>query len=808
MKKYFLFGVFVLAGIFVFASSAQAIVCNPANPDDLSRNCSENVICPSENNTTHTTYGCMTPAGCSAPAPTQCGTSNYTVQSINGVSVVPPQTGANTIVPVTIQTQTVAPITLAPLGSNNVNVVKSHAFCVPGTEFNTQPYGDGVTYTGCYNLDHQLINVCRGTETVGACAPQRIDPVAAAAAAVASGPGCKAVENSMGGAVDRATGLGYFYTVSCPGASGGSGSGSVGTGSGATGVARISPTVQQTIQQAQNTIFNSITSAINTAEGQFRANAGLPPLTGGSSAAGSGTGSSGSGSSSSTGSGSGTSGASACFSLDYDLSLGANGSFVINLTSVLVSEGLLSQTQGTFDQKVQSAVIAYQEKHASDILTPAGLTKGTGFVGVNTRNYINKHVAGCTPSKGDLTYDFDTAVIGGIPTATFRYLAVKTNAYGWVKWSEIEGYDALGNKIKPVTAYASGSNIDVNSKGILDVIDGNINTFWNSGGNRRMPYGPLLEIFSPWVVVDFGSVQTFSKIRLYNTGDGGGQNRVYVSSDMKNFSELWRFTSGGQGGKWQEYAFLPYSGDPSVALSVNGSTSVTVQEKGPLAYNWNIGNADIVEAQFTGGTDYPLTYVGSADLCDLRYHLRAILPLYSFMLNPILPAISDLDTGAGSQKVDDLTPTTECRVGRTYTYQIRATQSRTGKTTTASVNIKIPGNTKLTDLWQIVGALNSFDATHVTMNTVSVSAGTTQNIPVWMYGELTIGPEVVVSVDSTSPGVTAVYTTGSGENNQYVRQIGSLSVTTSSGTSFPAEIKLKSTFAGDTKYTTIRLNNN
>jgi len=43
-----------------------------------------------------------------------------------------------------------------------------------------------------------------------------------------------------------------------------------------------------------------------------------------------------------------------------------------------------------FGPSTQAALIRFQDAHASEVLTPAGITKATGFFGATTRNYVNK----------------------------------------------------------------------------------------------------------------------------------------------------------------------------------------------------------------------------------------------------------------------------------------------------------------------------------------------------------------------------------------------------------------------------------
>lgn len=96
-----------------------------------------------------------------------------------------------------------------------------------------------------------------------------------------------------------------------------------------------------------------------------------------------------------------SSGSSACYVFNVNLGAGSTEADVGRLADRLIKEGLLSVSKSVYDQQMVAAVSAYQEKYASQILTPLGLTSGTGYFGPSTRQHMNSNCStGTTSSTG------------------------------------------------------------------------------------------------------------------------------------------------------------------------------------------------------------------------------------------------------------------------------------------------------------------------------------------------------------------------------------------------------------------------
>jgi len=75
-----------------------------------------------------------------------------------------------------------------------------------------------------------------------------------------------------------------------------------------------------------------------------------------------------------------------------NLTVGSSGDDVTALQQLLLDEGVYPEglITGYFGSLTKQAVIRFQEKYADEVLTPVGLSKGSGFVGSSSRKKVNE----------------------------------------------------------------------------------------------------------------------------------------------------------------------------------------------------------------------------------------------------------------------------------------------------------------------------------------------------------------------------------------------------------------------------------
>jgi len=83
-----------------------------------------------------------------------------------------------------------------------------------------------------------------------------------------------------------------------------------------------------------------------------------------------------------------------CRYLNINLRVGDTGDDVRYLQQILIRAGYDTEATGYFGERTAAAVSAFQERFSSEILSPIGLTNGTGFLGSSTRGKLNS-LYGC-----------------------------------------------------------------------------------------------------------------------------------------------------------------------------------------------------------------------------------------------------------------------------------------------------------------------------------------------------------------------------------------------------------------------------
>lgn len=105
-----------------------------------------------------------------------------------------------------------------------------------------------------------------------------------------------------------------------------------------------------------------------------------------------------------------------CHTFNTDLGVGSSGDEVYALSLMLQKEGYNLGKFDSYDENAASKISNFQEKYRSEILTPAGLSSPTGYVGARTRAKLNS-LYGCgvikptpTPNSNPVACTMDARV--------------------------------------------------------------------------------------------------------------------------------------------------------------------------------------------------------------------------------------------------------------------------------------------------------------------------------------------------------------------------------------------------------------
>ncbi|MCH7604443.1 hypothetical protein IID24_00375, partial [Patescibacteria group bacterium] len=125
-----------------------------------------------------------------------------------------------------------------------------------------------------------------------------------------------------------------------------------------------------------------------------------------------------------------------CYNFQSSLRLGDRGRDVEALQEALQKEGLYIGTiAGNFDVATFQAAVTFQEKYQREVLSPFGITRGTGFVGRTTRAKLNA-LYGCgiiprpIPQKPVITSITAPAALEGVIYSGERAIIYGTGLSG------------------------------------------------------------------------------------------------------------------------------------------------------------------------------------------------------------------------------------------------------------------------------------------------------------------------------------------------------------------------------------------
>lgn len=275
-----------------------------------------------------------------------------------------------------------------------------------------------------------------------------------------------------------------------------------------------------------------------------------------------------------------TSSTAYCFNNNMGESRPISSSDANALATILTEQGFW--TSGTpittYDDAVASAVSGFQEKYASAILTPNGLSYGTGYVGASTRTELNV-LANCGSSS---TPSQPVQCPAGYTCTPINQNPAPVCPAGWT-CTPMTNPGNTGNPIQPINPVSPANPIQPTDQTSSSLPPGYIETLNNS---QNSPTAPGL-IWVAWETLGQGYTYTVSASPSY-------PGSVETGTAISQVNGI----NGMNMGCWGDNTVCYNGGGP---FPTNGPYTFTVTATGPNGQTVNIGTSNPAYVMPLGG---------------------------------------------------------------------------------------------------------------------------------------------------------------------------------------------------------------